>query len=268
MGLLAYDWRRSLLFDFFCLGKKFLVFNLVSRNLKIKYRRSVFGVFWTLLNPLALTCIYYFIFKIIMKSEVPHYPAFMMSGVLVWSFFASTVLEGLESIVGNWGLVSKVPIPVQVFPWVGTITNLITLFLALPIVLGAAYLSGVQLCGSVVLLFFYLGATFLMSYCVSLVLAIAFVYLRDLRHITGLIVQLWFFGTPVLYDEAMIPEKYHWVLTFNPLAYIFIGIHDVLIRGIWPAPRELAIVALWTVVVMAFSVAFFRWLAREVVERI
>jgi ABC-type polysaccharide/polyol phosphate export permease len=131
--------------DLFCVGKKFLVFNLVSRNLKIKYRRSILGIFWTLLSPVAMGFVYYFVFKVILKVQIPHYLAFILSGVLPWSFFAQTVLEGMESIVSNWSIVTKVPIPIQVFSYVNAVTNLTTLFLALPVFIGAAYFTDVPL---------------------------------------------------------------------------------------------------------------------------
>src|SRR3954471_24738544 len=98
---------RPLGVDFFCFGKKFLVFNLVSRNLKIKYRRSVLGVFWTLLSPLAMAVIYYFVFRVVLNVRIDHYAVFILSGVLPWSFFGVTTLEGLDSILGNGSLISK-----------------------------------------------------------------------------------------------------------------------------------------------------------------
>src|SRR3954453_19323172 len=94
---------RPLGIDFFCLGKKFLVYNMVSRNLKIKYRRSVLGVFWTLLSPIAMTVVYYFVFKVILQVRMPHYLVFILSGVLPWTFFSQSLSEGMESIAGSWG---------------------------------------------------------------------------------------------------------------------------------------------------------------------
>src|SRR6202035_5870261 len=127
--------------DIFCVSKKFLVFNLVGRNLKVKYRRSVLGVLWTLLSPLATVMIFYFVFKVILKVQIPHYMAFLVSGVLPWSFFSQTINEGMDSIVGNAGIAAKVPVPIQIFPLVGAITNFITLFLALPVILGISILT-------------------------------------------------------------------------------------------------------------------------------
>src|SRR3954462_3483713 len=150
--------------DFFCLGKKFLVFNLVSRNLKIKYRRSVLGVFWTLLSPLAMAFIYFFVFQVVLKVKIDHYAVFILTGVLPWSFFGVTTMEGLDSILGNGSLISKVPVPTQGFPFVVSVTNLVTLVLSLPVLMGAALLSRVDIGWPILLFPFYLAALFLIAY--------------------------------------------------------------------------------------------------------
>src|SRR5690349_10337533 len=116
--------------DLFCFSKKFLVFNLVSKNLKTKYHRSFLGIFWTLISPLSMGLVYFFAFKVVMKVQQPHYLALLLCGVLPWSFFSQTLGEGTESIVNSFGLLSKVPIPLPVFPFVGALTNLTTLMLS------------------------------------------------------------------------------------------------------------------------------------------
>jgi ABC-type polysaccharide/polyol phosphate export permease len=250
------------------LGKKFLVFNLVSRNLKIKYRRSLLGVFWTLVGPLSMAVIYYFVFKVVLRVEMPHYLAFILSGTLPWAFFAQSLGEGMESLVGNQGLLSKVPIPSQVFPFVGVLTNLITLLIALPVVVLAAMASGVDLSWSTVLLPLLYGCLFLIAYALALILAHAFVFLRDLRHLISLVLQVWFYATPVIYDERMVPAKYAWVLVVNPLGGLFTSLHAILVRGAWPEPGTLATVAAWTLGLSALSRVFqLRW-SREVVENL
>jgi ABC-type polysaccharide/polyol phosphate export permease len=213
-------------FDAFCLNKKFLVYNLVNRNLKIKYRRSFLGFFWTILSPLAVSFIYYFVFKVVMKVERPHYLPFILCGVLPWSFFAQSLNEATESIVGNHGLISKIPVPIQVFPYVVSITNFSTLIFALPIIIGLAWASGITPSFITILIFPYFLSLLVISYALGTVLAIAFVYLRDLKHAIGLILQIWFYATPIVYDKGMIPEKYKFVLYLNPVGASFVGIQE------------------------------------------
>lgn len=254
--------------DLFCFGRKFLVFNLVGRNLKVKYRRSFLGLFWTLLSPLAMTLIYYFVFKVILNIKVPHYLAFILSGVFPWAFFSQSVLEGMESIVGNWGLLSKVPIPLQIFPYVGTVTNLVTLCLALPVLLGMSIVSGVRLGASLILLVFYLTALFLMAYGFSLILAVGFVFFRDLRHFLGIVMQLWFYATPVLYNETMVPAKYRFALALNPLAPVFTGLQTILWKGLWPSASSLLGVLLWSIAVISLAAALQKFGSHELVENL
>jgi ABC-type polysaccharide/polyol phosphate export permease len=218
-------------FDAFCLGKKFLVFNLVDRNLKIKYRRSFLGYFWTILAPIAMSAIYYFVFKIVMHIERPHYLAFILGGVLPWSFFTQTITESTESIVANQGLISKIPIPIHVFPYVVSITNFSTLFLSLPVIFGLSIFSGVPVSANMLWVFFFFGCLLLLAYALGAVLAVFYVYMRDLKHAIGLILQVWFYATPILYDSSMIPEKYRWILYLNPGGSIFEGIHLSMLSG-------------------------------------
>lgn len=254
--------------DLFCINKKFLVFNMVGRNLKIKYRRSFFGFFWTLLNPMAMAIVFYFVFKIILKVQVPHYLAFILSGMLPWAFFSQTLIENMESLVGNIGLLSKVPIPIQVFPFVGSLTNLVTLTLALPILLAVSIFTSVQLGPSLLALPFYITQLFLIAYSFSLILSVAYVYFRDLRHIISIIMQLLFYATPVVYNESMIPEKFKWILYINPIGAIFSAFHQILVNGEWPSHSQSLISVTWTTVLLIVTTMVRKHLCNELVEQL
>lgn len=254
--------------DLFCTGKKFLVFNLVSRNLKIKYRRSIFGFFWTILNPLATAMVFYLVFKVFLKVAIPNYLVFILCGIFPWTFFSGTLLENMESLVGNQGLLSKIPIPLHIFPYVGSVTNLVTLFLSLPILMGAAIFTGVPLGPSVVLLPLLFFALFLLAYSFSMILSIAFVYFRDLRHIMGILMQIWFYGTPVIYDESMVPENFKWLLYANPVALIFTELRHILVHGEWPDPARLASVAAWTLGVLTVGLLVQKNFSESLVEQL
>ena len=218
-------------FDAFCLKKKFLVYNLVERNLKIKYRRSLLGFFWTILSPIALACIYYFVFKVILKTSREHYLSFILSGVLPWAFFAQSISESTDSIVGNQHLISKIPIPVHVFPYVVILTNFSTLTLALPVIVGSTLLDGATLGLQILWLPYFVACLLLMSYGIGAILAVLYVYLRDLKHAIGLVLQIWFYATPILYDPSMVPEKYQWIQSLNPVASTFAGLQGSLLSG-------------------------------------
>lgn len=254
--------------DFFCLHKKFLVYNLVARNLKTRYHRSFFGILWTLFTPLSVAGMYYFVFKFVFRVQGQHYLVYVLSGILPWTFFSQTLLDGMESIVGNLGLVSRVPVPLQTFAFAGMVTALFNMMLSLPVVLGASLLSGLMPSWPILLLPVYLVMLLLISYALSLFLAVGFVFFRDLRHLFAILLQVWFYGTPVLYSPAMIPERFHWILYANPLAPIFVGMREVLIEGRWPDPTLFGVGLLWFVGILGASLVFLHRGLRGLVEQI
>ena len=259
---------RPLGVDLFCLGKKFLVYNLVGRNLKVKYRRSVFGLFWTLLAPLAMALVFYVVFCKILAINIPHYLPFILCGVIPFNFFSQTIIEGMESIVGNWGIASKVPVQLQIFPYVGALTNLVTLILSIPILIGASLLSHISLGSSLLLLPFYFLAIFAIAYGFSLLLAIGFILFRDLRHIMVIVMQIWFYSTPVIYSDDMIPSKLRWILHVNPVGNVFVGIRKILIEGVWPSSETTLVTAGWTIAIVFLSAFVYRKVGKTVVEQI
>jgi ABC-type polysaccharide/polyol phosphate export permease len=254
--------------DIFCFGKKFLVFNLVSRNLKIKYRRSILGLFWTLLTPMAMSAIYYFVFKVVLRVSIPHHLIFILSGVLVWNFISSTVLEGMESIAANVGLLTKVPVPVQVFPFVGALTNFSTLILATPVLIAATLFSAAPLTTAIFAFPVYAGLIFLMTYGISFTVGIFLIRLRDLRHIMGILMQIWFYASPVVYDESMIPEKYQWVMYLNPFGMAFADLHSIWVHGQWPSLSHFSVVVMWTTIIVLITALVHKYLSRGLIEQI
>jgi len=254
--------------DFFCLKKKFLVFNFVSRNLKTKYHRSVLGMLWTVLTPLSMAGVYYMVFRFVFRVEIPHYMVFILSGVIPWTFFAQSVMDGMESIVGSLGLVSRVPVPLQAFAYTNTITNFITLLLSVPIIFAAGVFSGTPINATLLLIPLFLGILFLFTYSLAFILSVLFVFFRDLRHLFSIFLQIWFYLTPVIYQESMIPERFHWVLYANPMSALFVAIRSVLIRGEIPSPPILLAILIWTLAIVLPTMIYQKHFLRGIVERI
>jgi len=243
----------------FCLHKKFLVYNMVVRNLKIKYRRSMLGFLWTLLIPVSQAAIYYLVFQRIMKVQIDHYVPFILSGILFWVFLSNTLNESTESLLANCHLLSKIPIPLQTFPWVASLSHGLNLFLALPVIFAVMLLNGIPLRPINGLVFGFALEILIIAYSLGLILSVVMVYFRDLRYLLNLGLQLLMYGTPILYEEKMIPESFRWLLWINPVGTLFPSIHQVLIEGTWPQPSALLITLGWTVGLLL--------LAREVLSR-
>ena len=254
--------------EFFCLNKKFLVYNMVSRNLKVKYRRSALGFLWTLAMPLSQALVYYFVFKYIFKSRTDYYVAYVLMGILPWGFVAQTLTEASESLIFNSGILTKIPTPIQIFPLVTNVTNMVTLLLGLPVVILFAGITGAPMGLSLVLIPLLLFFLFVISYSLTLFLSVQSVYYRDLKPALAMIVQLLFYATPVIYDLSMLPESFHWILWVNPFGSAFICLHQILPGGQWPDLTMLLVTLVWTLGSMLFSIFTMKHHSRFIVERL
>jgi ABC-type polysaccharide/polyol phosphate export permease len=164
------------------------------------------------------------------------------------------------------GLLTKIPIPIQVFPFAGTLTNLSTWVFSLPILLAAAVISGTGIGLSIISLPYFILALFVMAYSLSVTLGIAFVYFRDLRHILSLILQAWFYATPVIYNADMIPSEYHWVLLLNPVAKPMTAVHGLFVDGRWPTDGEWIMTGIWAFVLLVIALFTHKKLSGGLIE--
>lgn len=243
--------------DMFCLRRKFLLANFVARNLKLKYRRSFLGFAWSLVVPLTTATMYYIVFQLIARIHVPHYVLYIVSGVLPWTAFVQSVTESLESIVANDSLITRIPIPSQVFPLNLCVTNFINLLFSLPVILFITWWEGMHLSAAFLALPFIFALLILTAYSLGLILAVAFVYFRDLKHITSLVMQLWMYATPIVYTVDMIPERFRWIFYANPIAPTISCIRDIVMRGELPGRENFLLMLIWVAALyLAASLCF------------
>ena len=244
--------------DIFCLNKKNLVANLISRNLKIKYRQSILGLLWTILIPAFTALVYYVVFHFVIKVRMENYLFFILCGLLPWQFVSSCLLQGLESIQGNHHLLNKVPMPPQAFPLAETLTLFLNLILSVPILIVVGFASGISPSSSWLLIPLIILALFFITYFWAFILAIIYIFFRDLKHLMSIGVQILFYATPVLYNQAMIPENFFPWLYLNPWAGIFLSSQKILVLGQFPSREDLLSMGVWVVVLAAVSFILLR----------
>ena len=148
------------------------------------------------------------------------------------------------------------------------LTNLVTLLLAFPIIVAIAIATGTPVGPSILMYFFYAGTLFVLTYGMAHLAALLFVYFRDLRHLGGILLQIWFYSTPVLYHEDMIPERLRFALYANPLGMVFVGLHESIVYGSFPSLLSVGIVVAWAVAILGAAALLHRAVARTVAERI
>lgn len=220
-----------------------LIRNLVVRDLKVRYKNSVLGVLWSLLNPLLMTLVFTVVFTLMIPSDsdIPAYPVFFMCGFLPWTFFSSAVAGATGSIVGNAHLIKKVYFPREILPLSEVLSNLVNFLVALIVLFGMLIVFRIGFTTAALMLplivliqtFFVLG--------MALLLSTANVFYRDTEHILGIVLQAWFFLTPVFYPITILPESANvlgmtvdiqlWARRLNPMASLIASYRDVLYRG-------------------------------------
>ncbi len=249
-----------------CLNRKFLVYNLILRNLKLRYRKSYIGILWTILIPAANAFVYNMVFNYIMRVDIPNYLLFLLSGLLPWTFFSTAITHGTESLITNQQVLNKVPIPPFAFILADNLTNLLNLVLAFPVLLIVALWTGISWNPIQLALPIVLSLLFLQAFGLSIILGYSYVYFRDLRHIIAIFLQIWFYLTPVIYNVKMIPEKMKYIIWLNPVAIIFQYMHAVFTTSEVIDSSQLLIPLVWTSLILVAALIVVRKFNRNIVE--
>lgn len=215
---------------------RFLIRQLVSRDFKTKYKRSVLGMFWSFLNPLLTMFVQYFVFSTIFKSDIPNYPAYLLIGIVTFNFFTEASGMALSSIVGNASLITKVYMPKYIYPLTRVMSSVVNLGISLiPLVL-VSLVTGVQFKKSAILSLFFFCCVIIFSLGVGLLLSAAMVFFRDTQFLWGVLSMIWMYMTPIFYPESILPEDFRFILRVNPMYHFLKDIRLCILNGISPEP--------------------------------
>ncbi len=201
-----------------------LILLLVQRDLKVRYKRSVLGMAWTLLNPLLQMVVYTLVFSTIMKVGVPKFPLFLLAGLLPWTLVSVAAIGASVSLINNQGLIRKVAVPQAVYPLAVVGSKLVDLVLSLLPLAAIALLLGRAPGFSWLFVPVAMLLVTLFSAGLALLFSSLTVFFRDVRHLIDIVFQVWFYLTPVLYPHEFLEKlPYPWmktVLLLNPAAYV------------------------------------------------
>lgn len=230
--------KKSLFIGFYdvYIKYKFLIKQLVSRDFKTKYKRSVLGFMWSFLNPLLTMCIQYIVFSTIFKSNIDNFPVYLLSGSIIFNFFTESVGVGLVSIINNSSLITKVYVPKYIYPITRVLSTAINLLLSLIPLLIAILVTGEQITKAYLLLPFVIICLIIFCIGMSFILSSAMVFFRDTQFLWGIVSLLWMYATPLFYPENIIPDKYAFILKVNPMYYFIKFTRIILMDGVSPQP--------------------------------
>lgn len=225
---------------------------LFGRDLKVLYKRSTLGACWALVGPLLQLVVYTTLFKNVLAAPIENYPSYVFTGVLLWAWFQSSLNHSAGLIVGSKPLVRQPGFPLSLLPVVTVGVRLFHFVVALPILFGLLWWSGVR----PTLLWFWLpvllGIQFMFIVGLAYPLASLNVVFRDTQHIVAAVLQLAMFLTPVFYSVQSIPEEFRSYYYLNPMVTLMEAWRDVLLRGVCP---DLHLLGVWSALGLAFLFA-------------
>jgi lipopolysaccharide transport system permease protein len=236
-----------------------LLYFLTLRDIKVRYKQTLMGLAWVIIQPLTTMLIFTLVFNRFVRFDAGllPYPLFALSGLLLWLFFANAVTNSTHSLVSNANLITKVYFPRMFIPAASVGAGLVDLAVAFLLLIVLVFYYGVTLTSNLLLLPLFILMMTLLALGVGLLSAALTVKYRDLRHALPFIIQLWMFASPVIYPAHIVPEGWKWLLTINPVAGIIEGFRASLAGGAFNW-MHLAISAVITLLLLVCSVYVFR----------
>lgn len=245
-----------------------MIFSLVRKDLRTRYKGTVLGFLWTFMNPLLQLIVYSIVFSFVMRVQLTSYYMFMFVGLLPWIFFCTCLQGGATSVVSNADLIKKIYFPRIVLPismvsaaFMNMIFSMIIMFLGLEV-------SGIGVSNSLlyfpllIILLYGLGLGF------SFIFSALNVYFRDLEHILGILLMCLFYATPIIYPLELIPPKYLVWLKFNPMLHMIKAFQDVLYYKRDPEVQTLIVIMLLSLAFIIIGYFVFQKLERNFVEEL
>ncbi len=255
-----------------------LLRELVRTDFKLRYQGSVLGYLWSLLRPLFLFVILYFVFVRFLKigSDIPHYPVYLLFGIVLWNYFAEVTSGAVTAIVGKGDLLRKINFPKYVIILSGSFSAVINLLLNFVVIAAFMIITHVSVTPDAIILIPLIIELFILALGAAFFLSALFVRFRDISYIWEVIMQGAFYATPILYPLAMVPHHYAKFLILNPMAQIVQDARHVLItpaadtiyqvyggnRWVWAIPIGI------TVLIAGLSAWYFRSQSKNFAEEV
>lgn len=236
----------------------FLLHQLVSRDFKTKYKRSVLGMAWSFLNPLLTMAVQYIVFSTLFKSDIPNYPVYLLSGIVLFNFFNEAVSMGMTSITSNASLIKKVYMPKYIYPVSRVCSSLINFVLAIIPLFLVMLVTGTPFRPSLLLLFFDILCLLGFVTGMGLLLSTAMTFFQDTQFLWTVLSMIWMYLTPLFYPENIIPAQFLTLYHINPMYQYITFARICIIDGVSPEPMAYLWCIVSSLVVLMIGLAAFK----------
>ncbi|PYP90369.1 MAG: phosphate ABC transporter permease [Blastocatellia bacterium AA13] len=244
-----------------------LLYFLMWRDIKVRYKQTVLGALWAILQPLVTMIIFAYFFGILAKlpTEGIPYPVFFYTGLTLWTFFSNAVISGANSLVGNSNLITKVYFPRLIIPSAAIGAGLVDFGIASLLLVGLLAYYHFPVTWSYLLLAPLLVLTTMFSLGIGIWLSALNVRYRDVRYALPFLIQIWMFVSPIIYPSSLVPHEWRWMMILNPLTGIIEGYRACLFNHPlqWPALGYSTAV---TILIFLFACYWFRKMERNFAE--
>ena len=250
------------------------VLGSVWREYQLRYRGTMLGIAWTVLQPLAMILIYTVIFSQVMKAKLPGvdstfaYSIYLCAGVITWGLFAEIVQRSQSVFIDNANLLKKLNFPRLTLPVIVVATALLNFGIIFALFLCFLAITGNLPGISIIAIFPLLLVQVLFAVSLGVTLGVLNVFFRDAGQLSGLMLQFWFWATPVVYPASILPERLQPWMNLNPMYHLMQGYQGIFVTNQWPAWQNLSLLALISIGISLFALRLFRRHAGEMVDEL
>jgi lipopolysaccharide transport system permease protein len=242
-----------------------LIINLVVSDLKMKYANSVLGFAWSMINPLAIFSVLFFVFHNVFSDQVD-FATYLLIGIVAWRFFSIGTINTMFAIVGKSSLVTKIYLPREILVLSVAVSNMISSTLEFIVLVPLTFIITKSLHPTLLLFPVIEVLFFMIIFGLGLLLSSLYVYYRDLNQIWEVAIQAGFFVCPIVYPMSYIPAEYHFVYSLNPVTRIIEMYRDIFIYGTMPTLSDYLVVAVSGIVLILIGSITFKRLSRRFAE--
>lgn len=247
--------------------REFLKSN-VKKDIRGKYKGSFLGVLWSFINPLLSVLVYAIVFPYIMRIKVENYLIYLITGIIPWTFFTSSINMGLISVLSNADIIKKVYFPRIILP-ISTVTSCLVNFLISCLIIVLFCLgSGLGISFQILWLPLIAIIQYVMLLGFTFILSAIEMYMRDIEHIVNFILSMAFYVTPILYTPDIFPEKLAWVLKVNPMAYLVNAYRSIFFYQKMPDLMGIGVVSIFSIFLFMIGYLIFEKLQKGFAEEV